>query len=188
MLRDSKIHIFGASGSGATTLGAALAAAAGIRHLDTDDYYWKQTDPPFVEKIDPAVRITNIRNDVRDLGGWVLSSSLCSWGDPLISDFTLVVFLHLDQSVRMQRLRARENQRYGGRIAPSGDMYAQHMAFMAWAESYDSAKSPVRSYDLHTKWMRQLHCPILRLDSELSPGTLVEAVACAVAKQSASQA
>ena len=37
----------GASGSGTTTLGAALGARLGWRHVDSDDLFWERTEPPF---------------------------------------------------------------------------------------------------------------------------------------------
>lgn len=55
------IHIFGASGSGASTLGAHLAQAIGGLHLDTDAHYWRETDPPFTQKQDPADRDGAVR-------------------------------------------------------------------------------------------------------------------------------
>jgi len=42
-----RIHIFGASGSGTSSLAAALAARHGHRHVDTDDYFWLPTEPPY---------------------------------------------------------------------------------------------------------------------------------------------
>ena len=44
-----RIHITGASGFGVSTLGGALAARLGCAHLDTDDFYWLPTDPPYRE-------------------------------------------------------------------------------------------------------------------------------------------
>ena len=41
------VHVFGASGAGTSTLGRALTEY-GYTHLDTDDYYWKPTDPMFL--------------------------------------------------------------------------------------------------------------------------------------------
>lgn len=49
-----RIHIFGASGSGTSTLGRAVAARLGYAFLDADDFYWLPTDPPFREKRDVA--------------------------------------------------------------------------------------------------------------------------------------
>ena len=160
-----RIHVFGASGSGTTTLGARLAAALGERHLDADTYYWVPTDPPFTTKRDPAERVAAIERDVAGRTDWVLSGSLCSWGDALVPRFTLAVFLHLDAEVRMARLVERERARYGTRIQPGGDLHAAHVAFVAWARSYDRARAPVRSLDLHERWMARLPCPVLRLDA-----------------------
>ena len=42
-----RVLITGASGSGTTTLGRALADSLNYRHLDTDDFYWIPTKPPF---------------------------------------------------------------------------------------------------------------------------------------------
>ena len=159
------VHIFGASGSGTTTLGEALARRLGGKHLDTDSYYWEHTDPPFTEKRDPADRISMILRDTDGVDNWVLCGSICSWGDLLLARFSLAVFLHLPQATRMRRLREREMCRYGARIEAGGDMRQQHLDFLVWAESYDSARAPIRSRDLHTKWMRRLACPVLELDS-----------------------
>ena len=41
------LHITGASGSGTTTLGRALASAWAVPHADTDDYFWVPTTPPY---------------------------------------------------------------------------------------------------------------------------------------------
>jgi adenylate kinase family enzyme len=174
--RGHRVHLFGASGSGTTTLGRRLAVALGVRHLDADTYYWIPTDPPFTTKRDPAARVAAIERDVAGLAGWVLSGSLCSWGDPLIPRFTLAVFLHLDPEVRMARLAERERCRYGPRILPGGDMHGSHEDFMDWARSYDHARAPIRSLDLHERWMPRLPCPVLRLAAGRSVDALCEEV------------
>lgn len=160
-----RVHLFGASGSGTTTLGRRLAAAIGARYLDTDSYYWFPTDPPFTTKREPAARIAAIERDVADGADWVLSGSISNWGDPLLHHFTLVVFLVLDPEVRMARLAARERARYGPRIRAGGDMHATHVEFLEWARSYDHARAPVRSLDLHERWLARLPCPVVRLDA-----------------------
>ena len=45
-----RIHILGASGSGTTTLGRALAERLQYPHFDTDDYFWLPTDPPYTQQ------------------------------------------------------------------------------------------------------------------------------------------
>ena len=81
--------------------------------------------------------------------GWILSGSLCGWGDELIPRFSHAVFLFLQPDLRMQRLRLRERQRHGDRILPGQDMYEIHTEFMAWAARYDSAGLEQRSRRLH---------------------------------------
>lgn len=169
-----RIHIFGASGSGTTTLGEALGLKLNILHLDTDNYYWKPTDPPFREKCEPSDRIQMIENDISGRDSWILSGSICSWGDPLLEHFTVAVFLYLEHSIRMVRLEHREALRYGTRIQSGGDMHHHHLDFMTWAKSYDTASAPIRSFDLHEKWMTRLTCPIVRLDSDQPVNTLIQ--------------
>ncbi len=150
-------------------------------HLDTDAYYWKQTDPPFVEKNEPSDRIRQIKRDVAGVDGWILTGSICNWGDPLLELFTLAVFLYLEPSARMTRIKTRELERYGDRIQPGGDMRQKHLEFVSWAESYDTALAPIRSIDLHEKWMTTLGCPVIRMDSDRTVDELVREVVSRVA-------
>lgn len=120
-LSARRIHVVGASGAGTTTLGRALAVRLACAHLDTDAYFWLPTDPPFREIRDCAERQALLGADLRRHDAWVLSGSLCGWGDVFIPLFDLVVFLSLAPHVRMARLMARERERYGGEaIAPGG--------------------------------------------------------------------
>lgn len=161
-----RIHIFGASGSGTTTLGRELARQINGAHLDTDTYYWHKTSPPFTTKREAVERVQLIEQDIADNENWVLSGSICSWGDPLLHRFTLAVFVHLDSATRMQRLAKRERERYGARIDSAGDMHHTHLEFMEWAQSYDTASAPTRSLDLHQSWQKKLSCPVVEVNSE----------------------
>ena len=55
-------------------------------------------------------------------------------------------------------------------------MHQQHLDFLKWAESYDSAKAPIRSLDLHKRWMKRLHCRVVELDSGRSVEELCDQV------------
>lgn len=140
----------------------------GGRFLDADTYYWAKTDPPFTLKRAPAERIADIERDIAGVSNWVLSGSICSWGDPLLERLTFAVFLYLNPEERIARLIDRERQRYGSRIESGGDMRTRHLEFIEWARSYESATMPIRSLDLHERWMQRLSCPIIRLDSSRS--------------------
>jgi len=161
-----RIHILGASGSGTTTLGRALAERLQYAHFDTDDYFWLPTAPPFREPRPLIERQQLLMGDLTACKAWVLSGSLCGWGDSAIPLFELVVFLWIPQDVRMERLRQREMARYGERIMPGGDMYEQSQAFLAWAASYDEGDLTMRSRRRHDQWLRTLPCPILRREGE----------------------
>lgn len=173
-----RLHIFGASGSGTTTLGSALSNSCGWLHLDTDDFYWLPSEPPYLHKRPPPQRVALIRECAAQASSWVLSGSLCSWGEALIPSFSHALFLHLDDDERMHRLRQRETQRYGERIEPGGDMHAQSLAFLDWAAGYEQGDRHTRSRLMHETWIEQhLTCPLLRLDStHATPAQLVEQV------------
>lgn len=172
-----RIHITGASGSGTSTLGAALAAQLAIAHLDTDSFYWAPTEPPFTTKRNPAERLRLIREAIAGAPrGWVLSGSLMKWGDPLIPLFDAVIYLSAPTPVRMARLAARERARYGAAIEPGGAMHQINADFMAWASRYDEDSFDGRSRRAHDDWLAALPCPVIRLDGARETAMLVAEV------------
>jgi adenylate kinase family enzyme len=175
LITTARIHVLGASGSGTTTLGAALATKLGCPHEDTDDWFWLPTDPPFTTRRPAPARLEQL---LPRLAGttWVLSGSALKWGAPLEPLFDLVVFLRLEPVMRMARLCRREAERYGSRIAPGGDMEAASHALLDWAESYDTAGPEHRSLVAHEQWLTTRTCAVLRLDSAAPVEDLVAAV------------
>jgi adenylate kinase family enzyme len=170
----------GASGSGTTTLGRALAPRLAVPVFDSDDAFWESTDPPFLTSRPPVDRLAWLQERLRDDDGWVLSGSLCGWGDELRGRFTLVVFLSLPPAIRMARLAAREVERYGDRIRPGGDMAEGSTAFLAWAAAYDTAGMEQRSRVLHDAWLATLTCPLLHLDGDITVEDRADRVVAAV--------
>ncbi len=171
-----RIHITGASGTGTSTLGRALATRLASQSFDTDDFYWRPTDPPFTESRQIADRLALMEAMFVTRSDWVLSGSLYSWGAPLMPRVTHVVFLTLPPGPRLARLRARERQRYGARIAPGGDLEAMHRGFLAWAMSYDDPGAQGRSRDAHEAWLATLSVPVIRLTSDRPAEELAEVV------------
>ncbi len=164
-MSQHRIHIFGASGSGTSTLGRELADRLSLQFFDADDYYWQQTDPPYILKHVPEDRIHMLLDDMNKTEGWVLSGSVVSWGDVFIPLFTSAIFITLPQDIRLHRLRQREKQRYGDRADESDDRYEASKAFLEWAALYDTAGAEVRSLVMHEVWMKRLDCPIIRVQS-----------------------
>src|SRR3990172_8119553 len=105
---NRRIHILGAAGAGTTTLGQAVSTRLSILHFDTDDYFWLKTPIPYTKKRDAEQRVELLKSDLLSVPEWVLSGSLCGWGDSAIPLFTLVVFLWIPAGVRMTRVRERE--------------------------------------------------------------------------------
>ncbi|MBY5364019.1 adenylate kinase [Rhizobium leguminosarum] len=161
------IHVMGASGSGTTSLGRALAEKLDIAHLDTDDFFWLPTDPPFTTPRDADDRIRLLLDEVARHEGWVLSGSALKWGRPIEPLYDLIVFLRIDPELRMTRILAREIARYGNRIRPGGDMAVKSGEFLEWAASYDRAGPERRSLAAHEQWLETQTAPVLRLDSSL---------------------
>jgi len=162
-----RVHILGASGSGTTTLAKALATHLGCPHYDADSYFWLPSDPPFQHIRDVEPRRVMLSADLEKLGDWVLSGSVCAWGDIYIPLFDLVVFLWIPQELRMARLAAREVARYGAEaIGPGGAMHAGSVAFLEWAAGYDEGGLEIRSLRIHNDWLATLPGPVLRLEGD----------------------
>ena len=177
-----RIHIFGASGSGTSSLAAALAARHGHRHLDTDDYFWLPTEPPYQQPRPREARLGLLRSALARSASWVLSGSLCGWGDPLIPEFDLVVFLLVPTEARLARLRAREAVRYGpGAIAPGGPRHEAHVEFLRWAGGYDTGGTEMRSRALHEAWLLTVPGAVLRLEGDRPVTEQLARLECAVA-------
>jgi len=173
---DHRVHITGASGAGTTTLGRALAERMRAPHLDTDDYFWLPTNPPFRTPRLREERLALLDADLPHAGAFVLSGSNRGWGDPLIPRYTLVVFLSVPTAIRLVRLRARERARYGAEIEPGGRMHAHFLEFIAWASRYDDGPETMRSRAAHEQWLAALPCPVLRLERTGAVAEHVEAI------------
>ncbi len=158
------IHIFGASGSGTTALGRKISEELGFLHMDTDDYFWLDTDVPFTVKRSKEERLILMKKDIDRAENVVLSGSLTEWGDELMPLFTLAVRINTETNMRIERLKVREYARFGDRIREDGDMYRAHIAFLKWASEYDDGDEEMRSRRHHDAWQKKLSCPLLTLD------------------------
>jgi len=159
----NRIHIFGASGSGTTTIGKAVSERLGYKHFDTDNYYWYPTKMPFTESRPIEERLQLMNADLANQEKWVLSGSLDGWGNPLIPLFELVVFVYVPQDIRIERLKKRELERYGKDVLPGGARHESTKEFIEWAAGYDSGQLTGRSLPRHEKWLAGLECEVIRI-------------------------
>ncbi|MCI8528536.1 MAG: shikimate kinase [Lachnospiraceae bacterium] len=158
------IYIYGASGSGTSTLGRKISQELGYKFMDTDDYFWLPTDPMYTTKRNKEDRIALMKLDISKADDVVISGSLDGWGNVFIPLFTLAIRLVTETEIRIKRLKIREKERFGERIMPNGDMYIQHMEFLDWAAKYDTGGLDIRSKATHDEWQKLLSCRQIELN------------------------
>jgi adenylate kinase family enzyme len=151
-----RILVTGASGAGSTTLGQALAARLDCPFFDSDDYFWRKPEPPFIDKRAPAERLALLSADLQRVPHCVVAGGVDGWGAPVEDAFDLIVFLVLDTAIRLARLRARELRRFG----------AVDAGFIAWAAQYDEGALPGRSLARQRDWLAQRRCPVVEITGD----------------------
>lgn len=171
-----RIHLLGPSGSGTTTLGRELARRLSIPHLDSDDLFWEKTDPPFSRRRLRGERESLLAQFITRSPEWIVSGSALEWGDILLEKADLMIWLHLDTRVRIQRLIAREKARFGRRIDEGNDMHQNHQEFIQWAERYDTAGMEQRSRVSEGKWLEGARGRVLELDGAEKVQVLADTV------------
>ena len=171
-----RIHIFGASGSGTTTIAKRVCNAINYMHFDSDNYFWLPTSDPFTLERPREERLHLLEEDLKKCDYWILSGSLTGWGDALIPLFDLVVFVYVPQDVRLERLRKREYDRYGDEILPGGNKHEISTAFLDWAASYDAGTQNGRSLPKHEKWLEGIECRIIKIVNNLLEDSVNEVV------------
>jgi thymidylate kinase len=118
-------------------------------------------------------RLRRIADEQARTGKWVVSGTLDAWAEGLAHDAELIVFLEAPTEVRIERLRRREQARFGDSLLPGGAMHRTHREFIAWAAQYEQGTEPGRSRPRHECWLARLAIPVLRLDSTRPPNELV---------------
>jgi len=164
-MKSSRIHITGASGSGVTTIGRALANALALPHHDADDYYWAPTIPPYTVKRPAEARFRLMREIFLPRADWVLSGSIDGWGSELNDAIDLIIFVSTPTEIRVARLREREARHFGTEaVAQGGWRHEEAEKFIEWASHYEDDTREGRSRSRHEVWLSTLRCPTVRVD------------------------
>ncbi len=166
-----RIHIFGASGSGVTTLGKALSKELDIEYFDSDDFFWLKTEKPFTERQNPETRNSTVSDILHTTENWIFGGSMIHWGENVFPAFDLIIFLYLPPELRMERLRKREYERYGDEITTNPERTEKFQEFMDWAKDYDHNTGVAsRTLKAHLEWLSGINTPLIELsgDYELS--------------------
>lgn len=171
-----KILVFGASGCGTTTLAKEIEKRTTYVNLDVDDYYWKNTEPPFQQKLALQERNRNLNIAFRKFENIIVSGSLVSWGAEWETAFDLAVFIRLSNNERMERLKKREIERYGEKLLTDHTAHNNSKAFLEWANQYEDPSFNGRSLKTHINWIKKLDCHVLGIDGEWNLKTKVQQV------------
>lgn len=175
------IHIFGASGSGTTTISQKVCGRTGYSHFDSDSYFWLPTPDPFTVTRGRGDYAALMDRDLNSSPHWVLSGSVTGWYDELVSVFDLIVFVYVPTDIRVERLRRREAERYGDAILPGNSRHQASAEFIEWASAYDSGTRSGRSLSKHEAWLKTAACPVLRivnLELDKSVESVLHAIRC----------
>ena len=162
-----RIHIFGASGSGVTTLGKALSEKLHIEYFDSDDFFWLKTQHPFTQRQHPQVRNTMVSEKLHTTDNWIFGGSIIHWGENVFPPFDLIIFLYLPSELRMERLRKRELERYGDAIITHPEKSKKFQEFMDWAKDYDHNTGIAnRTLKAHLEWLSDIDTPLIELSGD----------------------
>lgn len=150
------IIVFGANGSGKSTVGRAAARALGFRHLDIEDYHFLPAPIPYTAHRPREECRRLLLADAIECGSFVLSAVTGDFGAELNRLYRLAVLMEAPLALRLERVRRRAEAQYGDRVRAGGDMYEQTRRFIDFVAARDLAKIE--------RWEKTLACPILVID------------------------
>lgn len=163
-----RLHIFGASGSGVTTVGQTLSEKLNIPYFDSDHYFWENSDPPYTIRRDPEQRNSMLLAELNKHTSWILGGSVIHWGD-VFPEFDLIVFLWVPQTIRLDRLKKREFLLYGNIIHTDPTRAALFDKFITWARDYDEGTGIAnRTLKAHEDWLNQVTSPVLKIQGDIA--------------------
>jgi len=170
------INIFGASGSGSTTLARAVSKEFGFHHIDTDDAIWEKTDPPFTKRKSSNESLDYCNKELSIYHKNVISGSIIGFGESLKSHVDLFIYMNLPLETRINRIKQREQNRFKERVLPGGDLYAQHLEFLDWVSQYEILDENVRSHKQHMKWLEDVNVPVIIITEEQDLKSLLDLI------------
>lgn len=159
MCKTRGIIVFGANGSGKTTVGRELARILKYKHMDIEDYCFKKSRIPYTAERPREECINLMLADIEKHRSFVLSAVTGEFSEAVESFYKLGVYILTPFELRMKRLEQRIYDQHGERIRKGGDMYEQHVKFIEFAAS--------RSAERIERWAKTLACPIIRIDGRL---------------------
>lgn len=171
-----KIQLIGGSGTGKSTLAKYISEQEHIKWIDTDMYLW--TDETFTENHPVEIRKEMYQRDMEQGEGYVVSGSVFSWNPDGFDNRELLVFLELDESERLDRLRKREKQRMKEKESWLDENGELTNDFIEWCKTYCTANdwNSAGTYAEHLHQMEISKSPVLKLNSHRPVEELYEEI------------
>ncbi|WP_312099246.1 AAA family ATPase [Niallia sp.] len=171
-----RIQIIGGSGTGKSTLAKYISEKEKIKWIDTDNYLWK--DDTFTENNPMEKRKEMYQKDINSNSSYVVSGSIFMWCPDGFSNRDLLVFLSLDEDIRMDRLRDRESKRNNLSKMWLDENGEYTNDFLEWCKTYWTAKekSMAGTYAEQEYQMKISKSPVLKLDSSKSLDELYDEI------------
>lgn len=159
-MKKTGIAVCGLNGSGKTTLvkylAGLLSTDESFRALDIEDYYFSQSEQPYTNPRTRVEALALLQADVERNPRFVLSAVSCDLGFAVTSRLALVILLYAPHEIRLERIRRRSLERFGGRVLPGGDMYEREREFINFAAGRPDSDAE--------RGLERLDCKLLRLD------------------------
>lgn len=169
------IAILGLNGGGKSTLAHALAKKCGYLELDVEDCYFPEQSESRICALENNVIETEhlgllpfsnprsksevediIKDSIKDNTKFILSGVTMNWDEEILSRIDIAFLIQTPVEVRLNRIQAREEKRFGSRVLIGGDMFSQQMDFRKIVENRDSK--------LVEESMMNLDCPVIVID------------------------
>ncbi|GMB11004.1 MAG: AAA family ATPase [Candidatus Improbicoccus devescovinae] len=160
--------ILGANGSGKSTIGCELARVLNCVHFETEDYWFHKTEKPYTVSRKPIERNEMLLCDCRKYDSYVVSGDVLNWNKEFLKLFDFAVFLEVPTSIRIERIKNREHERFGDRVCKGGDMYEQHLKFIEYASS--------RDVPLLKEKAVKYNCPVVYVDGTESCSEIIKKI------------
>ncbi len=174
------IAIVGLNGAGKSTLAHALAKEIGYFEMDVEDYYFPEQrtsrqnalenqsllkteylgELPYSMPRTKAEVQEQLLKDIEKHSKFIISGVTMNWCEEILSRIDIVFWIQTPTEVRVERVKEREERRFGERVLENGDMYLQQVEF----------RKMVADKKLETveKSIAELKKPIIVLDGMVS--------------------
>lgn len=150
------IAIVGGNGSGKTSLGKTLADMLGYKHMDIEDYYFKESAIPYADSRTREEVLALLLADIRKHRQFIISSVNCDFGDIINAMYDCIIYIKVPLEVRLNRIEQRGVNKFGNRVLEGGDMYEQEQEFYHFVASRTMEKTDI--------WLHSMKCPIICID------------------------